>query len=222
MNPEFNGHPDQKYGHITYGQHADDLMILNLFTLMGMQKITWLDLGAHHPVNISNTKLLYDKGSNGVNVEANPNLIAEFQKHRPKDINVNVGVGLENGMKAFYMYGDSHGRNTFSSEEVESLGGMSRIRKTVELPVLTVNEIVKRFCGGVWPDLLLTDIEGLDYSVLGSADFSKSKPKIIVTEVRRNETAKFELLLNSQGYEMVCRMGENLFFIDHVIADQVL
>lgn len=213
ISDNFKGHPDQKFGYVTYAQHGDDLMIANLFDLLEIKKYRWLDLGAHHPIHISNTALSYSRGMSGVNVEANHQLMHELETRRPRDINVNLGVGLKDGKQTFYMYSNASGRNTFCPGEVQLYG--RRVEKEVQVDVLTVNEIVTRYCDGVWPELLLTDLEGLDYDVLESADFSHSRPKIIVTEVRRYDTHRTEALLASKDFHLHCRMGENLFFIDN-------
>lgn len=216
-------HPNQRLGCITYAQHGDDLMILNLFYLMGIEKPSYLDIGAHHPVNISNTKLLYDRGARGVNVEANPNLIEEFNKQRPHDQNVCVGVGLKDGHSNFYMYSDSSGRNTFSVDEVASLDGIMTVKKQLALPITTIDGIVNKYCGARYPDLLTVDIEGLDYDVLKTADFaSAGKPKLVVVEVRRHDTLKFLEMMQKKGYILLCRMIENLFFIDSNLYQKVL
>lgn len=221
----FSGHPDQHFGHLTYSQHGEDLMLLNLCKLIGLEKPTYLDLGAHHPVNISNTKLLYDRGSRGVNVEANPDLWRVFMHERPQDENVCVGVGLAEGKQTFYMYSQSSGRNTFSAEEVKTLEGTLKVRSEVTLPVMTLTQLVEKHCAGTFPDILSCDIEGLDYDVLQSADFAKQgSPSIICVEVRRHDTDKFINLLstftgnNPTAFFLYCRMGENLVFVrnDHV------
>lgn len=217
------GHRDQRWGHTTYAQHGDDLMIVNIFEeLLGIREFAWIDLGAHHPFHLSNTALAYKRGSRGINVEANPALLAELQDLRPNDINLNMGVDVTAGTKTFYMYGETSGRNTFSADEVKSLEGVLNVTKTIELPVLTVNDIVRRFCGNNWPDLLLTDIEGLDYAVLKSALFTErmvdgvktfNAPKVIVTETRKSNAEAVKALLIDRCYFLYCRMGENLFFI---------
>ena len=79
-------------------------MLCNLFRLMGIERPGYLDLGAHHPYVISNTALLYERGSRGVNVEANPALVVAFREVRPDDVTVNVGVGPEQGTRPFYQF----------------------------------------------------------------------------------------------------------------------
>lgn len=210
----YSGHPDQRWGPTTYAQHGDDLMALNLFTLIGGEYAKrYLDLGAHHPFIISNTQLLYERGWRGVNVEANPELIAAFNKLRPEDTNVQVGVGPETREAEFFKYSSTSGRNTFSREEVASLDGVMSVRETETLKILAVNQIVDSFCGGVWPAFLSCDIEGLDHAVLESADFSKSAPMVICVETRRYETTQRKQLLDQKGFSLYCRMGENLFFV---------
>lgn len=204
--------PDQRWSGVTYAQHGDDLMLLNLCEQLGIKNPSYLDLGAHHPENISNTKLLYLLGCRGVNVEANPHLMEAFYDQRPDDINVCAGVGPQNRMANFYMLDEQSGLNTFADGELESIGlKPSTIRQTI---LLTINQIVERYCpGGSFPDILLVDIEGLDYAVLASADFSASAPKIICVECRPSDTTRMVEMLRQQGFEPYCRMGENLFFI---------
>lgn len=212
-----SGHPDQFFGGKTYSQHGEDLMIANLFWLIGKDKPSYLDIGAHHPWNISNTALLYKLGSRGVNVEANPNLIEEFHKARPEDKNLWMGVGHKNSKAApFYMLDDKSGRNTFSKEEADKFAREYPefyIREIKQIPMLTINQIVDLECKGKFPDLLSLDTEGFDYEILYWADFTVTKPKIICVEVRRSENSKFDRLLRQRGYFRHCRMGENVIYI---------
>jgi FkbM family methyltransferase len=204
---------------VSFAQHGDDLMILNIFKLLEIQKPSYLDLGAHHPFLISNTALLYGLGGRGVNVEANPVLLESFKKWRPQDKNINVGVGPEPGTKEFFMYNDTDGRNTFCPKEVESLKATHTVCKTLMIDVLTLDQIVEAYCDGKYPDLLSCDIEGFDYSVLQSADMSKTWPKVICVETRRHESWQMRILLASKDFNYHCRMGENLFFVHKDVAD---
>ena len=217
MNPKiaYNGHPDQQFGHISFAQHGDDFMILNLFRLLGVEKPNYLDLGAHHPMTISNTCLLYKLGARGVNVEANPSLYDFFRAARPDDVNVNIGVGPEEQVEAtFYKYSETSGRNTFSPKEVAAFTEME-VREMIKLPVKTINQIVIDHCSGRFPKFLSCDIEGYDYLVLKSADFEKhGKPMVICVETRKAEGTKMKSMLDEKGFFCYCRMGENLFFVD--------
>lgn len=208
----YHGHPDQHFGSVTYSQHGEDLMLLNIFDLLSIEKPSYLDIGAHHPVNISNTKLLYDRGSRGVNVEANPNLFGAFLEQRPEDVNLCMGVGLINGLADFYMYDRWSGRNTFSLEETKTLTDVLTVKETVRTPIRTLNFIVETYCNNKFPNLLTIDIEGLDLPVIESADFSESSPLVVVTEVRPKDTNAMIEVMHKKDFFLYCRMGENLIF----------
>lgn len=185
-------------------------MVTQLFWIMGIKKPSYIDIGAHHPFNISNTALLYSRGSRGVNVEANPNLMQEFVSHRPDDVNVSLGVGVEPGFKTFYMWDDHSGRNTFSEEASKR---MEVLTKTISIQMHTLDAVVKRYCRGRFPDFMSIDIEGLDYDVLQSADFSESQPRVICAEVHYDETERFVAMMARKGYSPVCRMAMDIIFI---------
>lgn len=208
----YTGHPDQHFGPVTYAQHGEDLMLLNLIHLIGTGPKTYLDLGAYDPTTISNTRLLYERGHRGVNVEANPNLIEAFERERPEDVNVCRAVGLLAGAGPLYMFSSTSGRNTMSIDEVQNYD--HPVEQTLTVPVSTINQIVECCCNGRFPDILLCDIEGLDYDVLDSADFERlGRPMIICVETRRHEGERMRTMLNRKGFGFLCRMGENLIFL---------
>lgn len=219
---KYAGHPDQCWGYISYSQHGEDFLILNLFKMLGVEKPNYLDLGAHDPEIISNTKLLYDRGSRGVNVEANPILIEKFKQLRPDDINVNVGVSYVPGEHLFYMYSDTSGRNTFSETEVQSLEGVLKARKSPSIKCVTLTTILEEYCNGVWPQFLSCDIEGLDYDVLNTTAFTADKgPWVVCVETRNSETIKMRKMFERRGYFTYARMGENLIFVPEKLKELV-
>lgn len=103
---------------ISYSQCGEDLIIEQLFSVLGRQKVSYLDVGAHHPTYLSNTYLFYKNGGHGVCVEPDPSLFVQFKKMRPKDINLNCGVGASNGVADFFIMSTST-LNTFSRLEAE-------------------------------------------------------------------------------------------------------
>src|SRR5687768_4236742 len=55
----------------------------------------FVDIGAYHPIALSNTYALYLKGWRGINIEARPEVRQEFDIFRPRDINVSCCIGPE-------------------------------------------------------------------------------------------------------------------------------
>jgi len=202
---------DQLWGGYTYAQTGDDLLILNLFKNLGMNKFSYIDVGAHHPYNISNTALMYERGCRGVNVEANPNLIENFKTARPEDINLNFGVAAKEGEMPFYMIDDWSGRNTFdrrSAEDFVKNNPQFTIRKIMSIPVVRLEWIIQEYCKGIWPDFMSIDIESLDYEVLKSLDLKDNGPKIIDVEEKGEHVIK---MMREQGYEFCLNTGNAIY-----------
>src|SRR6266576_3745223 len=167
-------HPHQWYGGRTYAQHGDDLALLNLFGCLRISQPSYLDIGAHHPLILSNTALLYQRGSRGINVEANPALMDEFNRLRPEDKNVWASVtgSPRSGSVRLHRIDETSGLNSLLV--VKDVGMMD----SVEVPAVTANEIVSKYADGCWPDLLTIDAEGMDLPVLRSIDYQRGGPKV--------------------------------------------
>jgi len=206
----YTGHPDQHFGHITYSQHGEDLMVANLFKLMRIDKPSYLDIGAHHPIHISNTALLYSRGSRGVNIEANPMLMGAFDEHRPEDRNVCVAVGLSEEMADLHLYDETSGLNSLLGSEIP--GGP---KGSIRVVVVPLGWVIDTICGGIWPDFLSIDVEGMDFEILSGHHFlGSNKPKIICAEVRPHQSAEWDEMMRWKGFRPICRMGENMIFIE--------
>lgn len=219
---QYSGHPHQKLGHITYSQWGQDLMLLNLCKLLGIDNPSYLDLGAHHPFHISNTALFYQNGFRGINVEPNPYLFSEFVKDRPEDLNINLGISILPGKAQFYMDCE---QSTIASLIPSTLieEHHSQIRKCIEINVTTLNDLIMDYNEGQFPEILLTDIEGLDLSVLSHAQFKiGNRPMIICSEIKRTQGEVAREILLGKGYIQYCRIGGDMIFIITELIDLCL
>lgn len=183
---------------------------------LGIYSPNYLDIGAHHPFDISNTALMYSRGCRGVNVEANPNLHAAFLAHRPDDINVNVGVASKPGTMPFYMFDETSGLNTFCKDEVDSLlkGNSGLVVRDVKnIAVITLADILKTYCDERPPDFLNVDVEGLDYDVLSSYPFVGCRPAIVCTEAWHHRAEPVIKYMAAVDYRLVTRLAANLIFV---------
>ena len=76
----------------SYSQDGEDLVIKNIFK--NVQSGVYIDVGCYHPIEISNTALLYDKGWNGINIDISEYSIKLFNHLKPDDINLNLAVSI--------------------------------------------------------------------------------------------------------------------------------
>jgi len=217
--------PDTSYGGKLYSQHGDDVIVFHIFKQLGMDKPSYIDVGAHDPLYMSNTAILYKSGSRGINIEANPALIKNFYEQRPDDTNLNIGVGTKKGFLPFYMFDESSGLNTFSLEEAkrfEESYPELKIVKTIELPVTTLTDIINEHWNGKYPDYIDIDIEGLDYEVLQSCDFSGKTPYVICAEIGKANVSRTNAMLAEKGFVPYSRMISNMIYVRESIRNELL
>lgn len=217
----WNGHKDQLFGGHTYSQHGEDLIIAGIFYQLGIRQPDFIDIGAHHPFNISNTALLSSLGSTGINIEANPNLFQNFIQYRPNDINLNIGVGPVFGVSDFYMIDELSGRNTFSKDAANSFIADNHdfsIKEIIPIEIFTFEYIISTYYNGKCPMFLSIDIEGLDYSVLKTVDFNRFRPVVICAEAvfSGSSVDNYDIvsLLQDVGYFVYCNACSNIIFVE--------
>jgi hypothetical protein len=81
----------------SFSQFGEDLAILRCVDQLKIAKGTYLDIGCFHPINLSNTLLLYKSGWRGINIDMNPSKVEAFLKHRPDDVNICCAISSSNG-----------------------------------------------------------------------------------------------------------------------------
>ena len=208
---------------ISYSQCGEDLILQYLFMVLGIGRVSYLDVGAHHPTYLSNTYLFYELGGQGVCVEPDPSLFAEFPKKRQRDFHLNCGVGIAPGEADFFVMSTST-LNTFSREEAERYQsyGQQRILKTIKMELKTLNDIIdKNFekC----PNLVSLDVEGLDYAILQHFNFKKYRPQVFCLETLSYTEDKTERklteiidLMHANGYMTYADTYINTIFVDNL------
>ena len=209
-------HPDQTLGNITYAQHGEDIVLHNLFNQLHIQFPNYLDIGAHHPTRISNTALMYEHGSRGVNVEANPHLIDAFLDLRPDDVTINAAVADKVGEIDFYLIDDYSGRNTCDANTAKAFVEKYpefKISRTIKVTTISIEQIYRDHFEPAEIDLLSIDVEGLDQLILESALSHGIRPKVIVIEVVSgaddSNAQDIRHLLEGNGYFIHIRLAAN-------------
>src|SRR4051812_3390905 len=103
----------------SYSQAGEDMIVDYLFNSFKITNPTYLEIGTNQPVLSNNTYFFYRKGYKGVCVEPDPEMYQFIKKKRPRDIVLNIGIGLNETTAAdFYLFpGLVNGWSTFSEQE---------------------------------------------------------------------------------------------------------
>jgi FkbM family methyltransferase len=179
----------------------------------------YVDVGANHPFRLSNTFLLYERGWRGITIEPIPHLAAKHRRTRPRDIQVNCGVGRDPGVMRFYeMYPKV--LSTFDAQTAQNLAAMGQayVRRVREVEVTTLGAICRAHVPERTVDLLSVDVEGFDLAAMEGWDWSWCQPRVIVCEMygmgeARSDAASLHSLFTARGYERAHMLGCNAFYV---------
>jgi FkbM family methyltransferase len=163
---------------MTFSQQGEDIVLYHVVRdLLKVEKATYMDVGAAEPVLSNNTYLLWGVGHRGVLVEPNPALAKKLRDYRSGDKVVEAGVGVTDQTEAdYYEIKGNPMLNTFSPDQVKSLeAGGEAVERVRKMPLININRIIEEQLGKA-PDVLSTDIEGMDYSIIKTLDLARFRP----------------------------------------------
>lgn len=197
------------YATKSYSQEGEDIILKSIF---GEKKTIgfYVDVGAHHPMRFSNTYYFYKKGWRGINIDAMPGSMKIFKKIRLKDINLEIAISEKKQALTYYFFNDP-ALNGFSKKLSTERDGKGRYRiiDEIKIKTSTLEQILDTYLPeNIEIDFLSVDVEGLDFQVLKSNNWSKYRPKVILVE---SLDFSFSNLANSEVYEFLVAKGYHLF-----------
>ncbi|MDE7313429.1 MAG: FkbM family methyltransferase [Eubacterium sp.] len=180
----------------SYAQSGEDAIIFYLLPHLQveMQNATYLDLGANHAKELSNTYALYEKGVRGVLVEANPALIPELKLNRNEDIIINKCLALRSGQPVTFYVLSGDGLSTpdrSAACKMMAENPAITIVQEVDVETVTIQEVLNQYFSEA-PTFLNIDVEGMELDILQGIDFSKVRPKVVIVEM-----IEYSMMLNA-------------------------
>ncbi len=194
-------------------QYLEDVFIDSIFR--AKRNGFYVDIGANDPTELSNTKRFYDYGWTGINVEPDVNLFKKLCSARPRDINLNLGIGSMPGDLIFYEL-SANTLSTFNRkaalENAKKHGAVIIAEKLVK--VITLAELFRSTAGGRHVDFLSVDSEGYEYEIFSSNDWKTYRPTAIIAEISDHKEKNVLNLLKEQDYVLIHYNGTNGIFVD--------
>lgn len=200
---------------ISYAQNNEDVLLWR--ALGHLDGGFYIDVGANGPVEDSVTKMFYDAGWRGINVEPIPAMHQALMEARPRDINLALAAGAAEGQLTLY---DTPAVNGWASAEpavaeAHRADGLEVAELTV--PVRTLAAICAEHVKGD-VHFLKIDVEGFEGEVLRGMDFARWRPWVLVVEAtlpnsRVSAHAAWEQLVTSQRYRFVWFDGLNRYYV---------
>lgn len=208
----------------SYAQNFEDVMLARAFP--GAQGF-YVDVGANDPDIDNVTRVFYERGWSGINIEPLSANSAALRGKRARDTNLEIAVGEEEGSITFYEIGKWHGYSTTDADIAAQhrKDGLAVIEHTV--PIRKLAYVLDEHAEGKTIDFLKIDVEGTELSVLRGADLKRHRPKIIVLESKMPVTInmvdrvdevpdraeEYAGFLAPLGYRLAYHDGLNAFFL---------
>ena len=159
---------------------GEDLIIEDL--TKNIKNGFYVDAGCYHPLHLSNTFLLYKRSWNGINIDISEFSIKLFNYLRPNDVNINSAVSNTEKEISFYYQKKlsqlSTIKKAISNERMQGNIKEKKIKSLKLNSILNQSKFKNRQI-----DFLNIDVEGADFEVLKSLDFTIYEPKIICIEI---------------------------------------
>ena len=199
-----------RFRSVSYSLEGEDLILLRLF--LERHHGFYMDVGALHARRFSNTHLLSKKGWRGCNIEPNSELLKGFEKERPQDINLNIGISDQVGELEYFMF-DEPALNTLDKPtaiQKENVLGY-KLLGTKKIPVDRLENVIRKlkdhFGQKLTIDLLNIDVENHEWEVLNSNDWNQFRPEVICVEIH---VKHIEELLQNRSYTFLTQHGYKL------------
>ncbi len=201
-----------------YSQEGEDAILKRIYE----KKKTgfYVDVGAYHPKKYSNTYVFYKMGWRGINIDAMPGSMKAFNKHRSRDINLEIPVASVKTNLTYYAFNEP-ALNSFNKELSESRDGKDgfKIIFKKEIETYTLSEILSKYLPADIKqiDFMSVDVESLDLDVLKSNNWDLYKPGFILIEdlmfdINKPGQSEISSFLGKHGYNFFAKTVNTYFF----------
>ncbi len=201
---------------VSYAQNCEDILLWRAFA--DVPRGFYIDIGANDPNTDSVTRLFYEAGWHGINVEPVSSWQEVLQKERPRDINLVNLVGSGESTATFYEVIED---TRLSTTDPEIAAGHERdfgyhLRK-YDVKCTTLAAICREHATEPI-HFLKIDVEGGEFSVLQGMDFVNFRPMILVVEATMPCSAEechadWEPLVLLHGYRFVLFDGLSRYYV---------
>jgi hypothetical protein len=169
----------------------------------------YVDLGAHHPVYLSNTHWFYRHGWTGMNVDGLPGAMDLFRILRPRDLNLEACLGQNDGEDVTLTIYEQVALS--STRQRASTVGQKVVREVRMKTVSVASLLDEHLPSAQHIDFMSVDLEGSDEPVLRGNDWSRYRPEYLVIEqhgpYRTVLASSLFVFLRTLGYDLIGKLG---------------
>ena len=203
---------------LSHSQAGEDMVLRSL--LQNCRNGTYVDIGAYHPILLSNTYYFYQLGWQGLLVDVRPEVIELCQVLRPKDTSVVAAVAARPGCEVTVYEFDPAALTTLSRETADRYRTRpdTRLVREFTARTVTINQLLEQHW--IWPaiDVMSIDVEGLDDVVLRSLDWQRFRPRVVCFELNdvtfeHVHDSPLVCFVRERGYTLSARLDRTIIMV---------
>jgi FkbM family methyltransferase len=201
---------------VSYAQANEDLLLFDALREVSPEVGFYIDVGANDPEKDSVTKLFYDQGWRGVNIEPSPEWFARLTEARVRDINIQAVASNRPGNIMFHdVLGEQLG--TVVDEYAKHHSDLGKSLRSSWMKTVTLTQICEKHAPKEI-HFLKIDVEGHEAEVLEGMDFARFRPWILVIEATEPNTStpthqKWDQRVRDAGYQFVFTDLLNRYYV---------
>lgn len=214
---------------VTYSQNGEDIIAISILTSLldiPIEQMNYIEIGANHPINMSNTYKLYKLGAEGILIEPNPELCKEIEKVRPRDICLNLAITEENDLT--YYVTNYPELNTLSIDYIKKWNATDDSRKIeiiqkIKVKKTSINDILNKFFKDKDLHYLSIDVEGEDENILRSINYEQFSPSLICIEPSdyffKGRSESIDQFMDTKNYKKIAQNYANRFYVKRELLE---
>jgi FkbM family methyltransferase len=207
---------------VSYAQNGEDIV---LWRVLGhVPNGRYVDVGANSPEDDSVTKLMYDQGWSGVNVEPVPIFAEQLRAARTRDVVIEAAVTRDDGGTITFHEVPETGLSTLRAEFVTADAALEHGVRALMVATRTLQGIVEEHLAEEEVHFCKVDVEGAEAEVLASVDLGRWRPWVLVIEATRPNSAEpthgeWESAVLEAGYRFCMFDGLSRWYVSDEHAD---
>ena len=176
----------------------------------------FVEVGANRPRQASQTWHLEQLGWTGILIEPQPDLADDLRRARSARVFAAACSSPANAGRHMPL----HVAGALSSLDPERMAPGAVAEHVIEVPVRTLDDILREARAPAEFDLLSVDVEGHELEVLHGFDFARWRPCLVLLEDHVGNLAKHRFMKGA-GYRLIRRVENNGWYVPRDAAGAV-
>ena len=168
----------------------------------------FVEVGANRPLEGSQTWHLEERGWSGILVEPQPRLADELRRTRKARVFAAACSSPKNAGQRMRL----HLAGALSSLDRDRMAPGARPEGVIEVPVRTLDDILREARAPLPLDFLSIDVEGHEIEVLRGIDLPHWQPRLVLLEDHVGSLKKHRFM-KAAGYRLIRRFENNGWYV---------